>query len=149
MFTVTASHINADYNSLMQAASFSPDYSSDWRVRGDEANGYYASGPLLGCGKTCRTPEAAIHSLLADNGYTASRIVASTPEPTPPAGKPLAKSLHTVTVLVRVARLVSKLNSDIANDAAVIGALQVLGLADMPDTYGLTAAAIKQLDKGA
>lgn len=61
--------------------------------------------------------------------------------------KPLAKSLHTVTVLVRVARLLLKRDLAFSNVEAVNGALQVLGLDDMPDTYGLVAAAIKQLNK--
>lgn len=61
--------------------------------------------------------------------------------------KPIAKSLHTVTVLVRVARLLLKRDLAFSNVEAVNGALQVLGLDDMPDTYGLVAAAIKQLNK--
>ena len=62
--------------------------------------------------------------------------------------KPLAKSLHTVTVLVRVARLLLKRELTYSNVEAVYGALEVLGLSDMPDTYGLVDAAIKQLNKG-
>jgi hypothetical protein len=66
--------------------------------------------------------------------------------------KPLAKSLHTVTVLVRVAKLHlshRRLMGDgaAANAFAVGQALETLGLGDMPDTYGLVAAAIKQLNK--
>lgn len=61
--------------------------------------------------------------------------------------KPLAKSLHTVTVLVRVARLLLERNLTYSNVEAVHGALQVLGLSDMPDTYGLAAQALKQLNK--
>ena len=61
--------------------------------------------------------------------------------------KSLAKSLHTVTVLVRVARLLLKRDLAFSNVEAVNGALQVLGLADMPDEYGLAAQAIKQLNK--
>ena len=61
--------------------------------------------------------------------------------------KPLAKSLHTVTVLVRVARLLLKRDLAFSNVEAVNGALQVLGLADMPDEYGLAAQALKQLNK--
>lgn len=61
--------------------------------------------------------------------------------------KPLAKSLHTVTVLVRVARLLLKRDLAYSNPEAIAGALQVLGLDDMPDTYGLAAQALKQLNK--
>jgi hypothetical protein len=60
--------------------------------------------------------------------------------------KPLAKSLHTVTVLVRVA-LNEKHNSAMSNGHAVCAALAILGLANMPDTNGLEAQAIKQLNK--
>ena len=61
--------------------------------------------------------------------------------------KPLAKSLHTVTVLVRVAKALNR-DQVWSNDMAVYLALEALGLTDMPDTYGLTAAAVKQLSKG-
>ena len=60
--------------------------------------------------------------------------------------KPLAKSLHTVTVLVRVARDIQN-RAPIADDTAITLALGLLGLADMPDDYGLAAQAIKQLNK--
>ncbi len=66
--------------------------------------------------------------------------------------KPLAKSLHTVTVLVRVAKLhLSHRHlmgtAQEANAYAVSQALETLGLADTPDNYGLAAQAIKQLNK--
>jgi hypothetical protein len=76
--------------------------------------------------------------------------------------KPLAKSLHTVTVLVRVARLhlpetpfaggsdfrdIRPFTKTERNALAVLQALETLGLGDMPDTYGLVDAAIKQLNK--
>jgi hypothetical protein len=60
--------------------------------------------------------------------------------------KPLAKSLHTVTVLVRVARDIQA-RQPMANDDAVTYALNLLGLADMPDMYGLALQAEKQLRK--
>jgi len=61
--------------------------------------------------------------------------------------KPLAKSLHTVTVLVRVASLL--LENDLALDKgqAIDLAILALRLDEMPDTYGLGAAALKQLRK--
>ena len=76
--------------------------------------------------------------------------------------KPIAKSLHTVTVLVRVAKLhlpstpfaggnnyrdIRSFSHAERCAMAVTEALETLGLSDMPDTYGLVAAAIKQLSK--
>jgi hypothetical protein len=62
--------------------------------------------------------------------------------------KPLAKSLHTVTVLVRVAKAVAEYeNLDPTCVAAVKRAVAILGLADQPDIYGLFNAALKQLRK--
>jgi hypothetical protein len=60
--------------------------------------------------------------------------------------KPLAKSLHTVTVLVRVA-LNEKHNTTMSNGHAVCAALAILGLTEQPDSYGLAEQAIKQLNK--
>ena len=60
--------------------------------------------------------------------------------------KPLAKSLHTVTVLVRGARDIQS-RQHTANDDAVTHALKLLGLADMPDAHGLALQAEKQLWK--
>lgn len=60
--------------------------------------------------------------------------------------KPIAKSLHTVTVLVRVALDIQK-RGPIPIDDAMSLALNVLGLDDMPDTYGLALQAVKQLRK--
>ena len=62
------------------------------------------------------------------------------------ATKTLAKSLHTVTVIVRVARLMRKLRST-SNEVAVTHALELLGYHDAADPYGLAAAALKQLDQ--
>jgi hypothetical protein len=61
--------------------------------------------------------------------------------------KPVAKSLHTVTVIVQVARRVLD-TSGYSTDEALDIAMDCLGLADRPDPYGLAAAARKQLDKG-
>lgn len=60
--------------------------------------------------------------------------------------KPLPKSLHTVTVLVRVATHIRK--SECLNiPDCVATALDILGYTDenTPDTYGLVTAAIKQM----
>lgn len=154
---VTASHAHADYNSLMQGRAFACTFAGDEKLDcyvscvGGE---YYAAMSLLGIGKDASSPEAAIRSLLADNGYT--NIVIRSPEPTPPAGKPLAKSLHTVTVLVRVATLhlnkAGNAEPKLAAWIAINLALDTLGLKDAPDTYGLADQAfkqiIKQLNKG-
>jgi hypothetical protein len=62
--------------------------------------------------------------------------------------KPLAKSLHTVTVLVRVAHEVrNRQFPPLHPDSAVERALDILGLTGQPDTNGLAAQAIKQLNK--
>lgn len=66
--------------------------------------------------------------------------------------KSLPKSLHTVTVLVRVAHVLADAQGQIAPaidwNAYVEGALHALGMADMPDTYALRTAAVRQLEKG-
>ena len=76
--------------------------------------------------------------------------------------KPLAKSLHTITVLVRVAKFhlpgtpfaggnnyrdIRPFSHVERCAMAVAEAMETLGLSGMPDTYGLVAAAIKQLNK--
>jgi hypothetical protein len=60
--------------------------------------------------------------------------------------KPIPKSLHTVTVLVAVARLhLRKYVSGGSPGLAVDDALETLGLLGKPDPYGLRAAALKAL----
>ena len=62
--------------------------------------------------------------------------------------KPLAKSLHTVTVLVRVAHEVrNRQFPPLDADSAVARALDILGLGDMVDVHGLAGQASKQLNK--
>ena len=62
--------------------------------------------------------------------------------------KPLAKSLHTVTVLVRATKAIADYEGLAPTDGKAIDlALAVLGLGDMPDDYGLVAQATKQLRK--
>lgn len=61
--------------------------------------------------------------------------------------KVLAKSLHTVTVLVRVARFVMLEGKADTNADAVVKAAAILGLRDMHDDYELLSAALKQLNK--
>ena len=62
--------------------------------------------------------------------------------------KPLAKSLHTVTVLVRVSKMLLDQGISHTTVGAVADAAGILGLADMPDLYGLKSAAVTQLRKG-
>lgn len=62
--------------------------------------------------------------------------------------KPLAKSLHTVTVLVRVARTIARYeNLDPTCVAAMQRAVEALGLSDQPDVHNLFDAALKQIRK--
>jgi hypothetical protein len=62
--------------------------------------------------------------------------------------KPLAKSLHTITVLVRVARTIARYeNLDPTCVAAMKGAVEALGLSDQPDIHNLFDAALKQIRK--
>lgn len=63
--------------------------------------------------------------------------------------KPIAKSLHTITVLVRVARDIKARHPERDTFSAVYAALDLLGLGDMPDDHGLVSATLKQLGKSA
>lgn len=58
--------------------------------------------------------------------------------------KPVAKSLHTVTVIVQVARYALETECDTPEQALNL-AMRVLGLAGRTDPYALKAAAFKQL----
>lgn len=65
--------------------------------------------------------------------------------------KPIPKSLHTVTVLVTMAKLMQQAHEEratISNHSAVFSCMQALGYSDSPDTYGLMEQAIKKLNKG-
>jgi orotidine-5'-phosphate decarboxylase len=57
--------------------------------------------------------------------------------------KAVAKSLHTVTVIMQVAALHSEANPQASREAAISLAMQTLGLANRPDPYGLAAKALK------
>lgn len=59
----------------------------------------------------------------------------------------LPKSLHTVTVLVNVARAVADLDGTMTCDDALSAARAILGYADSPDTYGLADKARAVLNK--
>ena len=61
--------------------------------------------------------------------------------------KPLPKSLHTVTVLVRAATMYMDTIGDYRRPSAALDqAMHYLGLDEKPDTYGLKEAALKQLE---
>jgi hypothetical protein len=59
--------------------------------------------------------------------------------------KPVAKSLHTVTVIIQIAKLARGVLEfgDNLNERCVDRAMKELGLADRPDPYGLRAKALK------
>ncbi len=63
--------------------------------------------------------------------------------------KPVPKSLHTVTVILQVARLRIQQDPDLLPTDAIRLATVTLGLAEREDPYGLAAAALKQLIAGA
>ena len=58
--------------------------------------------------------------------------------------KPVAKSLHTITVLLQVARLHMGSNRN-SPEMAMTLAATTLGLANRPDPYGLIAKSLAQL----
>ena len=59
--------------------------------------------------------------------------------------KTLAKSLHTVTAIAAVARLIARTNPALTNESAVNAALVVLGYEGASDPYGLAARALASL----
>lgn len=62
--------------------------------------------------------------------------------------KPLPKSIHTVSAIVNVARLIMA-NTTATQAAAVRDALEALGYSPENDPYGLAATALRQLEKAA
>ena len=60
--------------------------------------------------------------------------------------KPIPKSLHTVTVLVKLAGLFQRTQGYYPADA-LAAAVAFLGYADTPDAHGLAAAALKVMGK--
>jgi hypothetical protein len=60
--------------------------------------------------------------------------------------KPLAKSLHTITVLLRVAELYQQNDAKLSAAAAMTKALTTLGYLHAEDPYQLAATALKQLE---
>ena len=65
--------------------------------------------------------------------------------------KPVAKSLHTLTVLQQVARMAithaEARGLSLTRENAMIEAMCILGLAGRPDPYGLQARALELLSK--
>jgi hypothetical protein len=61
----------------------------------------------------------------------------------PTAATPIAKSLHTLTVLQQVAGLIHDVTGVNDLEAALDGAMARLGLAGRPDPYGLRARALE------
>lgn len=63
--------------------------------------------------------------------------------------KPIAKSLHTITVLQQVCRLHMSINPEpLSRPAAMRCAMMTLGLDGRPDPYGLEEKALRMMDKG-
>lgn len=61
--------------------------------------------------------------------------------------KPVAKSLHTLTVLQQVARIFTNDYYALKPEPAMDKAMTVLGLAGRPDPYGLKARALELMTK--
>lgn len=62
--------------------------------------------------------------------------------------KTLAKSLHTVTALARVAEYIKKTTTgvELSNKGAIARALDLLGYADAADPYDLAGKALKAME---
>jgi hypothetical protein len=60
----------------------------------------------------------------------------------PTASTPIAKSLHTITVLQQVATFIWRSRNDMDEAGALEQAMTILGLAGRPDPYGLQARAL-------
>ena len=66
---------------------------------------------------------------------------------TAPAPRPLAKSLHTITVLQRLAiYLASRPGSNLSAEQATAAALDVLGYGNAPDPYEIASRARSGID---
>ena len=67
----------------------------------------------------------------------------------PTAATPVAKSLHTLTVLQQVAGLMRRHAGLNDPESALTAAMEALGLAGRPDPYGLRDRALALILKGA
>jgi hypothetical protein len=65
----------------------------------------------------------------------------------PTASTPVAKSLHTITVLQQMAIVMYELGGFNDPEAAMDAGMARLGLAGRPDPYGLRARALANLEK--
>lgn len=61
--------------------------------------------------------------------------------------KPVAKSLHTVTVILQIARI-APFASGGTPEACIAYAMDTLGLSGRDDPYNLAGAALRQLTRG-
>jgi hypothetical protein len=59
----------------------------------------------------------------------------------------IPKSLHTVTVLVNVARKLRTIHCNLSPRSLISEAVAVLGYGDTPDVYGLATKAVAILEK--
>lgn len=60
---------------------------------------------------------------------------------------PVPKSLHTVTVLIAMAKLIQETRTHYTSEDAVYKALDTLGYSSTDDHYGLALQALKKLNK--
>ena len=60
---------------------------------------------------------------------------------------PVPKSLHTVTVLITMAKLIQETRPHYTKEDAVYKALETLGYTSTADHYGLALQALKKLNK--
>lgn len=78
---------------------------------------------------------------LANNPQTIRESIMSKSE------KPIAKSLHTISVIVQVSRFIRDNDLSLTREQALEDAIVALELNGKPDVYGLKSAALKQLYK--
>ncbi|PPQ28239.1 hypothetical protein CCR94_18240 [Rhodoblastus sphagnicola] len=74
-FSVSCSH--RDERWQLKNAPFRENCETNYRLHFDRFDGWSASAPNFGCGKSFPTPERAIHALLFENGAS---FIIITPE---------------------------------------------------------------------
>ena len=74
-FSVTCSHRDPRWR--LQNAPFRENCETDYRLHHDPFDGWSASAPNFGCGKSIPTTERSIHALLFENG---ALFIVITPE---------------------------------------------------------------------
>ena len=60
--------------------------------------------------------------------------------------KPLPKSLHTITALIAMAKVLKAHRGITSNELAVEEAVAEFGLTERPDAHGLAAYSVKMMD---